>query len=715
MIRLTAAVVILVAAIATAGCSNSAGDPPDVGVTDPTVGNGNPAGGAVAPTPATTAALFQPAQGIFPFPNDLYFGGTVDGTINIQPANALIPNQVGLNALDGWSTTAPIRVRFASAIDATSFNAANVRVYQVTTSNLNKAVSGFTRALAFGTEYTVGLATDAGVGNTVLEIRPVVPLVSSSGQTAASVGYLVLLTNTIRMADGSLATADRDYATIKSTLFPAGATSPAAANCATLPNAPMQGACGFTASHLTVAGATGVAQASVILSFHFSTQSTRDVLNVVAAQIFGAPTAPAIALNAPPGIPLNLINPALPATALARAGTVTVPYYSYIPTSASDAQVLRTAWRALNTVGGENNLTRFNPLPAATAAGKPIPLVVVVPTSAKPLAGWPVVIFQHGITRDRTDAFALAQAFTSQGWVIASVDLPLHGITATAGNPFYQAANEQTFNLDLVNNTSGASVPDGVIDSTGTHFINLPYPLASRDNLRQGATNLLALLRALPTLDVDANAATDDIDEARIGFVGHSLGGIVGTVFSGSIPPAAVTSLRTAVFVAPGGGVAELLRDSASFGPRINAGLQAQGLVAGTSLYAQYFRDTQTIVDAGDPLNYALSAFGQRPIFLAQMVGGAGTPPALPDQVVPNAATARLIAAFTASGGSMPRVVTGTVVPGSGYVNFIAGDHGTLLSPAASAAATVELQSRVATFTVAPAIINPMDANVVQP
>jgi len=43
--------------------------------------------------------LFQPAQGIFPFPNDLYFSGTTDGTINIQPANGLIPNQVGLNAL----------------------------------------------------------------------------------------------------------------------------------------------------------------------------------------------------------------------------------------------------------------------------------------------------------------------------------------------------------------------------------------------------------------------------------------------------------------------------------------------------------------------------------------------------------------------------------------------------------------------------------------
>jgi hypothetical protein len=729
MFRLTAAVVILVAAIATAGCSNSAGDPPDVGPTDPTVGNGNPVGGAAAPTPAATAALFQPAQGIFPFPNDLYFGGSADGTINIQPANALIPNQVGLNALDGWSTTAPIRVRFASALDPTSFNAANVRLYQVTTS-ANKAVSGFTRALVLGTDYSVGLATDALVGNTVLEIRPLVPLVPSAGQAPTGVAYLVLLTNTIRMADGSLATADRDYATIKTTLFPAGATSPVAANCATLPNAPMQGACGFTASHLAVAGATGVPQSSVLLSFHFSTQSTRDVLNVVAAQIFGGAPRAITLLNPAPGTQANLINPALPSFARLRFGSVNVPYYSYIPTSANDTQTLRTAWRTLNAVGGENNLTRFNPLPAATGgvAGKPIPLLLVVPDvtspmGTRPVGGWPVVIFQHGITRDRTDALALSQAFAGSGWVIASIDLPLHGVTSTAaGNPFYQAANEQTFNLDLVNNTSGAATPDGVIDSTGTHFINLSYPLASRDNLRQGATNLLALLRALPTLDIDGNGVADDVDATRIGFIGHSLGGIVGTSFVASVPQRVLPDppyLRTAALVAPGGGVAELLRDSASFGPRINAGLLAQGLQAGTSLYAQYFRDTQTIVDAGDPLNYAAAAAAratETPIYLAQMVGGAGTPAALPDQVVPNAATARLIAAFRSGGLSFPRVVTGVMQPGSGYVNLIAGDHGSLLSPTASPLATAELQTEIVTFNAAASpVIIPANPAVVQP
>ena len=145
MNRLSAAVMIFVGALVMAGCSSSVNNSPDVTPTDPTTGNGLPPGGT-ATSAAPTAALFQPAQGVFPFPNDLYFGGTTDGTINIQPANGLIPNQVGLNALDGWSTTAPIRIRFGGALDPATFSAANIRVYQVTTSNTNKAVSGFTRA-----------------------------------------------------------------------------------------------------------------------------------------------------------------------------------------------------------------------------------------------------------------------------------------------------------------------------------------------------------------------------------------------------------------------------------------------------------------------------------------------------------------------------------------------------------------------------------------
>jgi hypothetical protein len=695
---------VFVAAIAIAGCSSSAGNASDVGPTDPTSGNGAPSG-STTPAPAVTAALFQPAQGIFPWPIDLYFSGTTDGTLNIQPANGLIPNQVGLNALDGWSTTAPIRVRFGGALDPTSFSAATVRVYQVTISNANKSVAGFTRPLTFGTDFSANIATDTGVGNTILEIKPLVPLVPSSGASQATpgVGYLVLLTNGIRMASGAAATADRDYATIKTTLG-ATPTLADATKCAALPNTPMQGACGLTLSHLLTNAALGplkIDPANIILSFHFSTQSTQDTLRAL-GQVIAASPPGAIGVS-PVTKLLNELVPTLPPAAVVHFGTVTVPYYSYIPTPlatgglSTDSTVLRTAWKAAVTVGGEQNLTRFNPLPMKVA-DKAIPLLVTVPAAGtKPANGWPVVIFQHGITRSRQDALALAAAMAQAGWAIAAVDLPLHGITDTTSG-LYQPTNEQTFNLDLIVNNSGASGPDSIIDPTGTHFINLTYPLASRDNLRQAVVNQLALLRALPSLDLDGNAGTADIDGTRVAFVGQSLGSITGITFGAVI--ANPTLVPRMTFSVPGGGVAELLQTSPTFGPRINSGLQAQGLLPGTSLYAQYFRDTQTIVDAGDPLNYVASTAAARTIYFQQVVG-ATTPPPLPDQVIPNSATQRLIAAIQGSLGAanFPRVVPGTPRAGSGYVNFIAGDHGSLLSPTASMPATQEMQTETVIFT----------------
>jgi hypothetical protein len=719
MKRLLAAAAL--AALVTAGCSSSVDNGPDVAPTDPTTGNGNPSGANPPTGVAATAARFQPAQGIFPFPNDLYFSGTTDGTLNIQPANGLIPQQVGLNALDGWSTTAPIRVSFGGALNPASLSGSTVRLYQVTVSNTNKAVSGFTRVLTYGTDYTAGVATDTGIGPTILEIRPLRPLDPSSGPLAPNdplppgTGYLVVLTNGITMANGSAATPDRDYATIKTTL---GATvNPA--NCATLPNAPMQGACGFTASHFAVAanpalGPAAVNPANVIVSFHFSTQATRDTMRAL-GQIITLSPAPAIGVSAL-ALPLTQFGVPAPSLANVRLGTVTVPYYSYIPTAqapggiSTDSNLLRRAWTAasappapLTDPNNERNLTRFNPIPALVA-NKAIPLLVTVPSAGpnatKPANGWPVVIFQHGITGHRAQAVAIANAFASQGWAVASIELPLHGIDDTT-SPLYQAPNEQTFNLDLVVNATGASGQDSLIDPSGTHFINLTYPLASRDNLRQAAVNLLALTRALPSLDLDGDPDTVDVDRNRIAFAGMSLGSITGIVYGASLPTTAqiptVSPLRTMALSVPGGGVASLLQGSATFGPRINAGLQAQGLMPGTTLYNQFFRDAQAIVDAGDPLNYITVAASTRAIYMSQVVG-TNPPPPNPDQVIPNSATQRLITAIEGAGITFPRRSSG-VNPGSGYVNFVNGDHGSLLSPAADLETTVEMQGEVVGFT----------------
>src|SRR5215469_437180 len=103
MKRLIAAAVAA-GALLVVGCSG--GGYGTIGHADTTSFNGNP-GGSTPPTPPTSStALFNLSTGQLPYPTDLYFAGSTDGTLNIQPANALEPNQAAVNALDGYSTTA---------------------------------------------------------------------------------------------------------------------------------------------------------------------------------------------------------------------------------------------------------------------------------------------------------------------------------------------------------------------------------------------------------------------------------------------------------------------------------------------------------------------------------------------------------------------------------------------------------------------------------
>ncbi len=700
MNRLTA-ISIAWALVAAAGCSS--GNGPDIGDTDPTSGNGNPGGGS--PQPAVTAALFQPLQGVLPYPNDLYFAGSTDGTLNIQPANALSPNQAGLNALDGYSTTAVIRARFAGAIDPDSLTAGSVTVIPVQIDNATKATVGVAGApLVIGTDpavadIRVGLASDAGVGNTILEITPLRPLVPSTGAT--NNGYLVLLTDAIQ-AGGAAATADGDYAEIKAAL----------PGCEAITDPSMNGICQLTGAHLQIAQAIGVDPTHVVLSFSFSTQATHDTMDVLGLTTTAEPI---VVQNT--GLTTTALEDSLPGIANVYVGTFTIPYYLTRPSESNPTAPVDTPWHGgPSPLDAESTfLTRFNPAPVATETIE-IPIFVTVPNAGspsggvKPAGGWPVLIFEHGLTRNRLDAVAVADTYASQGYVVVSIDLPLHGITDPA-NPLYQATNERTFNLDLRNNSTLAAGPDGVIDSSGIHFVNLPNPILSRDNLRQGAVDLLALTRSLGDLDLDGDAS-GDIDTTQVHFLGHSLGGIVGGVYLGT---AAEPEVQTSVLAMAGGGVAATILDSPAFGPVLLNGLAAQGITVGSTLYAQFVRDVQTIVDAGDPVNYIAAAASKRPLLLFQVVGGGDlgdgqTSP--PDQVVVNASTQRLIDA-----AALPRISTPGANPVSqGYVNFIFGNHGSIIDPSASLATTVEMQTEAITFAATGGtVVAISDPSVVQP
>ena len=712
---------LIAAAIATAalligGCTS--GD--TIGAVNPYSQNGNP-GGATPVTPSgTNVALFKLSSGVLPYPTDLYFAGSTDGTLNIQPANALEPNQAAVNALDGYSTNAVIRTTFGGPINPASLTPLSVIVVPVITSNTTKAtigVAGTGAPLVQGVDYTVGVASDAGVGPEILEIRPLHPLTASTciknGQflganCTTGNGYLVILNNNITDISGNAAVPDTDYAAIKTAL--AGGPT-----CPSITDPTLNGVCQLTGAHLAIAQAlaqgipalaNSLNPANIVLTFSFTTESTVDTLELISAT-----TAPQVMkLNATP-LTTHTVNAALPGLANILVGELTIPYYLSAPTAQNPTAPLTASWQAppfpLDMTS--TFVTRYNPLPVATQMLM-IPVLATVPNATSgqtmPAGGWPVLIFQHGITRNREDMLAVADSFAANGFAVVAIDLPLHGVTnpttdpfyASAANPLYaglglpttQQSIERTFDLDVENNTTGAPGPDGVIDPSGSHFINLTSLLTSRDNLREGAADLITFERSIANSTV-ANAGNAKLfGAAPTHYLGHSLGAIVGGTFMALIPS---TEVSTATLANPGGNISQLLINSPAFAPQINAGLAAQGLLPGTTLYAQFFRDSQTVVDSGDPINFIAQSTALHPIHLLQVVGGGpdassptGTSP--PDQVVPNSATAALILASTFGPAGLTRIPAPTTAPPvplvnaggfRAYVNFIEGDHGSII------------------------------------
>ena len=779
MKRLIAAGLVSGVLLLVSGCGNS-GYGTVTGTPDLTSFNGNPGSSTpscINPARPANTALYCPAAGLLPYPFDVYFAGSTDGTLNIQPPNATWPNQPFLNDVDGFSTNAVIRERFNGPIDAASLATAGaVVMIHINTNNAGPQAKAPVTPAALGgngvfaplagcvvggnctgADYSVGVAAD---DPTTLEITPLHPLAASTClptppattspcQTMPNGGtgeaYLVLLTNAITVG-GVAAAPDVDYANFLTAL--AGGTTP---TCPSITDPTLNPLCQLTGAHLGLAqlyasGAPGFNPANVVASFSFSTESTIDTL--VEMSLTANPSGQVIEAYHPPGFTTAAIpNLNLPGHADVYIGALSIPYYLGTPAQGATAPVTDW-WQAppFKLDPTSTNVTRFNPLPVATNPHLLIPLLVSVPnnsslyaqamggTAVPPPGGWPVLIFQHGITRSREDMFGVADSFADAGFVVAAIDIPYHGVTdtkdplyASAANPLYQPLNllptnqmsiERTFDLELIT--------PGTIDPSGSHAINLTSPLTTRDGLRETAIDLVMLSRLLPQLNL---GAAGTINPTRIHYLGHSLGGITGTVFMAIVPQpsAAGPGVVTATLANPGGRLPQILTTSPTFAPRVNAGLEAQGVIPGTTLYANFFRDIQTLWDAGDPNDYIALATAQHPIHLLQVVGSTPPPPnctpsappptSCPDQVVPNATTQNLITASAFGPGGAATALARIPAPAApgpltnatgfhAYVNFIEGDHGSIIDNKVPAV-TAEMQIESLSFVGSPIPPNP--------
>ncbi|MET0229733.1 MAG: hypothetical protein ABW186_02240 [Rhodanobacteraceae bacterium] len=660
-----------------------------------------------APVPFHPVATFDPANGVVPFPNNLLLLGSTDLTLNIpvdDPGNFGDP-KVAMNTLDGFSTVAPWTTTFNMPLDATSLAGGdNVRVFQVTLTGPGGAVTSVVRELASPEEFVVAVVPSDTTGRT-LAIVPTQPLEQMTS-------YMAVLTNGIRNAAGESIRASLPYLLAERT------TPLCSGGESTVPALPASQACALeplrqlTNAQEAAATAAGVPAGSITLSWTMTTQSTSVVTQTVSAIVDASP--PAETTLAPTGRTLADLGVGLPGVADIWIGVIAIPYYLSAPSEDDPTAPLTKFWKGapgayIEQCAGfgldpdSTNLTYCNPVPVATST-QLVPVVMTIPNArsghTKPAAGWPIVIYQHGITRNRTDVFAIAGTLAAQGYAAVAIDLPLHGITDTT-NPFYigntpfaqLGAQERTFDLDLEDNASSAPGPDGAIDPSGTYFINLSSLLTSRDNLREGAADLFEVAHAIPAMHISTGT---DFDGANIAFVGQSLGSIVGTTFL-SIDP----NVNTGVMSVPGGGIARLLDGSPTFGPRIRAGLAAAGVEPGTPEYDAFMGAAQTAVDSGDPINFNLASAADKNILMQEVVGGGDV---LPDQVIPNtvpgaplSGTEPLIAAY----GLAP-ISQSTQNPDGirGATRFLEGDHSSLLDPGNFPLATAEMQGEMASMVV---------------
>ncbi|MGB7737502.1 MAG: hypothetical protein WBM03_00185 [Steroidobacteraceae bacterium] len=661
---------------------------------------------------------------VVPYPFDLYFaipGAPVDGTLNLPTLpyrGAAV--QAALNSQDGWSTTASLDTGFTLPLDPASIGASSVKIIKLWVNPKTKApvnpadpaqamflpsgaASPVAGVLTYGTDFTADVSKDIDSGGKFLRITPLKPFAFSSGPAVnnagpnagkiLNVGYLVVLTNGLKATTGEAMSPDTLYANIKA----------APADCSTITDAIQKQLCQLFKAHLGIAQATGTNPADVVLSWSFSTQSIDDTLNVISLT-----AAPKQTLIVPTGLTTKMVSASLQGKANIYVGSTKLPYYLAPAANNKDKAILTTFWTAaaapnpaLGLDPASRNLTMFNPAPAKVA-DVTVPLLVTIPNSTSacpfvypvsaPPGGWPIVIVQHGITRDRSDALAMSDGFADACFIVAAIDFPLHGITNKA-NPLYCdatkpqciGATERTFDVDLVN-AAGAAVSDGVIDPSGTHFVNIPSPATTRDNLRQGEADLITLTKSVQTLAIAPGtplpAGPVGVNPARVSFAGQSLGAIIG----GSHVHFA-NDLATVTLEEPGGVLAYLFRDSATFGPRIRASLGAQ-IVPDSYSYNLFFRDVQAVLDSADPINHIKDAVTMHPTHLIKVLN---------DAVVPNNSTDRLIAA-----GGLNKLKTlgpNAVGPGNGgYALFTQGAHGSMFSPTASLAATIEMQSQAIKF-----------------
>lgn len=387
----------------------------------------------------------------------------------------------------------------------------------------------------------------------------------------------------------------------------------------------------------------------------------------------------------------------------------------------------------------ERNLTKFSPVPQPKGRedGKEtLNMQITVPNVAvaaalgrtieMPEGGWPVVMLVHGITSQKEAMLNISGALSLAGFATVAIDQPIHG---TRGFDVNGDGN------DDLNATS----------ISATHYLNLASLPTARDNSKQAVADLLGVRLGLHAL-FDATGTNVQINSNNVSVMGVSLGAITGGMFASlanspiegdAAPFSALYNIQAASLESPGGGIANFLLESPSFGPLVKGSLLSAGstdfqaflaatfpdsvpseaqivqatvqflaaltdeqAAAVNSLFAQFAFAAQTMTDSSDPINYFTKLGENTPVHMMTVVGGL-TATDLPDTVIPPTTSLPLSGQLPlAQLMNLPTITSTTepTEPAGGLVLFNSGAHASSLAFDRGPAVYAEMQTQVATY-----------------
>ncbi|EKO3655774.1 lipase [Vibrio metschnikovii] len=216
----------------------------------------------------------------------------------------------------------------------------------------------------------------------------------------------------------------------------------------------------------------------------------------------------------------------------------------------------------------ERLITRYSPLPSIKSL-QTVPFLLFTPQTGTVKD---VVIYQHGITSAKENAYAFAFRLAQAGLAVIAIDMPLHG--------------ERSLDEQRSANTNVLA------------YLNLANLPVARDNVRQSILDVLALRATLsmPKANFSGSPLATLSGNSEFKLLGHSLGGIVGLSALaaseknfGSDEANALYRFSAAAIHNSGGRIAPLLFGSDAFAPQIKHNL------ALTSAQYKAFADTYCI------------------------------------------------------------------------------------------------------------------------